>query len=143
MAYPEHLNRWLVLVEWLLAVPHLIIVGLLVGGSSAASTQQNEWAYRSSGGPITLLALVAVVMLAFSGNYPRSLFDLLMGLNRWVCRVWAYMILMTDEYPPVPAGRRRRRSDDRPGLAGSARKSPLTRAATQVSRFGGEDQWRQ
>jgi len=86
VAYPEHLNRWLVLVKWLVAVPYLIIVGLLVGGSSAASTQQNEWAYRSSGGPITLLALVAVVMLAFSSSYPRSLFDLLMGLNRWVCR---------------------------------------------------------
>jgi len=43
-----------------------------------------------------------------------------MGLS-----VWAYGILMTDEYPPVPAGRRRRRSDDHPGLAGSARKSPL------------------
>lgn len=91
---------WLVLVKWLLAVPHLIIVGLLVGGSTAASTQQNEWAYRSSGGLITLLALVAAVMLAFSGSYPRGLFDLLMGFNRWVCRVWAYVMLMTDEYPP-------------------------------------------
>ena len=100
VAYPEHLNRWLVLVKWLLAIPHLIIVGLLVGGSSAGAAQHGTWAFRSSGGLISILALVAVVILAFSGNYPRGLFDLLMGLNRWVYRVWAYVMLMTDEYPP-------------------------------------------
>jgi len=100
VAYPEHLNRWLVLVKWLLAVPHLIIVGILVGGGSAGSSQQSDWAFRSSGGLLSILALVAVVIFAFSGNYPRGLFDLLMGLNRWVYRVYAYMMLMTDEYPP-------------------------------------------
>jgi hypothetical protein len=99
VAYPEHLNRGLMLVKWLLAVPHLIIVGLLVGGSSGASWQQNQWAFRSSGGLIAILAFVAAVILTFSGNYPRGLFDLLMGLNRWVYRVYAYVMLMTDEYP--------------------------------------------
>ena len=32
VAYPERLNRWLWLVKWLLAIPHLILVGLFVGG---------------------------------------------------------------------------------------------------------------
>ena len=29
VAYPEHLSRGLVLVKWLLAIPHLVIVGLI------------------------------------------------------------------------------------------------------------------
>jgi len=99
VAYPEHLNRWLVLVKWLLAVPHLLIVALLVDVTVSTSMQQEGWASWGAWGLISILALVSVLMLAFSSTYPRGLFDLLMGLNRWVYRVWAYMMLMTDEYP--------------------------------------------
>jgi hypothetical protein len=101
VAYPTNLNRWLVLVKWFLAIPHLIVVGILVGGSSSAWTQQKGWSNNGyTIGLTTILALVAVVILAFNSKYPRDVFDLLMGLHRWVYRVEAYMMLMTDEYPP-------------------------------------------
>ncbi|MGY3334154.1 hypothetical protein ACVW0K_000253 [Streptomyces filamentosus] len=53
-----------------------------------------------SGGLVTLLAVIAGFTLAFTSRYPRDLFDLVVGLNRWVLRVAAYASLMTDVYPP-------------------------------------------
>ena len=88
--YPHRLSRGLVLVKWwLLALPQLLIVAVLAGGSGL-----------HFGNVIGLLALVAAVMLAATGTYPREVFDLLMGFNRWCYRVLAYVALMRDEYPP-------------------------------------------
>jgi hypothetical protein len=47
-----------------------------------------------------LLVFIAGLILLFTGVYSRGLFDLLMGLNRWIYRVVAYVSLMRDEYPP-------------------------------------------
>ncbi len=90
IAYPERLSRGLVLVKWwLLAIPHLIIVGLFQGG------------YEGSGGGLVLiLAIIAAVILLFTGRYPKDIFKLVVGMNRWSYRVYAYVALMTDKYPP-------------------------------------------
>jgi hypothetical protein len=102
--YPEHLSRGLVLVKWwLLALPHYLVVGLLTGSGTYVvwQTDTGDWATRSSGpGLIGLLVLVAVVVLLFRGRYPRGIFDLVLGLDRWVLRVAAYAGLLTDAYPP-------------------------------------------
>ena len=83
--YPDveqDLNRWLPLVKWLLAIPHVIVLAFL-------------W-----------IALVVVVIVAwfailFTGRYPRGIFAFVVGVLRWSLRVEAYAFLLTtDRYPP-------------------------------------------
>lgn len=97
--YPRSLSRGLVLVKsWLLALPQLLIAVVFTGIPFWIPVDM-PWS-MAAGGLLGLLTLAAMVVLLFSGRYPRSLFDLIMGLNRWVYRVLAYVLLMTDEYPP-------------------------------------------
>ena len=89
--YPRKLSRGLVLVKWwLLAIPHYILVGVFQGGYGG----------RGGGGLTFYLAIIAAIALLFTGKYPKDIFKLVMGFNRWSYRVAAYASLMTDDYPP-------------------------------------------
>jgi hypothetical protein len=79
---PNDLNRWMPLVKWLLAIPHYIVLGFLA-----------------------IAAFFAVVIAWFAilatGQYPRGLFDFVVGVGRWGLRLNAYaFLLVTDRYPP-------------------------------------------
>jgi hypothetical protein len=112
--YPERLSRGLVLVKWwLLAIPHYVIVAIFMG---SWTWPQTWWptsvadildVSAAGGWPglIGILVLVAGVVLLFRGRYPREIFELVVGLNRWALRVAAYAALMRDEYPPFRLGR--------------------------------------
>lgn len=83
--YPNahaELNPWLPFVKWLLVIPHLIVLAFV-----------DIAAY--------FCFVIAWFAIIFTGRYPRSLFDFVVGVKRWQLRViWYALLLSTDRYPP-------------------------------------------
>jgi hypothetical protein len=122
--YPRHQRRGLPLIGWWLAgIPQYIVVGIFLGGGGTSIWTASGDAGAGSGwiGLVGLLVLVGAIVLLFRGEYPRSIFDLVLGLDRWVLRVVAYAAVMTPEYPPfrVDGG------EDDPGEAVGITPAPL------------------
>jgi hypothetical protein len=83
--YPDvknELDRFMPLIKWFLAIPHYIVLAFLAVGAVFA-------------------VIFAWFAILFSGQYPRGLFDYVVGVGRWGLRVNAYaLLLVTDRYPP-------------------------------------------
>lgn len=79
--YPEHSSRLLIFVRGILAIPHFIVLMFL--GIGAAFALIGVW-----------------FAVLFTARFPRGIFNFLVGLLRWSHRVWAYLLFMTDKYPP-------------------------------------------
>jgi len=83
-AYPDatKLDRLLPIVKWFLAIPHWFVLAFLWLGA-------------------VVCVIIAWFAILFTGRYPRSLFDFVVGVMRWTLRVEAYaFLLITDRYPP-------------------------------------------
>jgi len=101
VAEPGDLSRVKVLFKWwLLALPHYVVLAFISGWGVSAWVADDGTTWSAGGGLLGVLALITGCFMLFTRRYPKGLFDLTMGLNRWVYRVIAYIALMTDVYPP-------------------------------------------
>jgi len=89
--YPERSSRWLVLARFFLG---WLYVGIPHGIFALA---------------YSFLSFFVVIFCYFAilikGTFPLRLFDFLLRYNRYLNRVIAYSLSMTDKYPPF-SGRR-------------------------------------
>ncbi len=79
--YPEEMNRWLPLIKWLLAIPHIIVLLFLFIA-------------------LYFVYIIAFFAILFTKRFPRGLFEFAVGVHRWNYRVSLYSSLLRDEYPP-------------------------------------------
>ena len=77
----RHITRWRPLVQWLLAIPHLLIANVL----------------RSLRQVLTLIILFTVL---FTERIPRPLFDMIAMTYRYEWRALSYAMFLHEDYPP-------------------------------------------
>jgi len=76
-----HITRWRPLVQWLLAIPHLMIA------SALRSLRQ-------------VLTLISFFTVLFTEQIPRPLFDAIAMTYRYEWRAMSYALFMHEDYPP-------------------------------------------
>ncbi|MBT8239723.1 MAG: DUF4389 domain-containing protein [Acidimicrobiia bacterium] len=78
---PEKMANWRPLVQWILAIPHLLIAGALEYVSGA-------------------LAIVSWFVILFTGRLPKDLADFQIMILRYTTRAELYSGFLYEEYPP-------------------------------------------
>jgi hypothetical protein len=95
--YPDRpLNRVATLLRPFVAIPILVILGLVAGGSYEWRPDPGTTVAVTGGG---MLVLPTVLMIVVRRKYPRWWFDFNRELARFVARVYAYIALLDDRYP--------------------------------------------
>ena len=49
---------------------------------------------------VFVVQIVAWFAILFTGQFPKDLYDFVLGFKRWQMRVQCYLFMLTDEYPP-------------------------------------------
>ncbi len=93
--YPDRpLNRLTTFFRLVVAIPILIVVGLLEGSGYGYSGGRT-----AAVGAAGLVVLPALLLILFRQKYPRWWFDWNLELMRFSARVGVYLALMDDRYP--------------------------------------------
>ena len=77
----RHITQWRPLVQWLLAIPHLMIASALQGLRQ-------------------VLTLISLFTVLFTKRIPRPLFDAIVMTYRYEWRAMSYALFMHEDYPP-------------------------------------------
>jgi hypothetical protein len=77
----RRITRWHPLVQWLLAIPHLIVADVL-------STLRH------------VLTLISFFTVLFTERIPRPLFDMIATTYRYEWRALSYALFLHEDYPP-------------------------------------------
>lgn len=94
--YNNKSNRATVFLRLLLALPILTILILLLEAHLAQSNNANTNVMQIGGG---FLFFPIMLMIVFRQKYPKWWFDWICELVKFSCRIAAYMMMLTDNYP--------------------------------------------
>jgi Domain of unknown function (DUF4389) len=92
-------NRWITLFRIFLAVPALIVAGLLAGSSSFSAGRAGGAAASFAGGFVATLAILSWFASLVRASEPRGLRDATAYALRYVGQLDAYLFCLTDRYP--------------------------------------------
>jgi hypothetical protein len=94
--YPDRkLNRLTTFFRIFMVIPIAIILALLIG----MSTNWGDGGWNAQYGAVGLVVIPTILMLLFRKKYPRWWFDWNLALTKFSTRVYAYILLLRDEYP--------------------------------------------
>jgi hypothetical protein len=99
VAYPDRdLNRATTFFRIFVAIPIVIVLGAIDGGSSYSSHAGHySWSFAAGAGGV--LVFGPLLMILFRQKYPRWWFDWNLQLARFSSRVAVFLALMDDTYP--------------------------------------------
>jgi len=103
--YQDKLSRVTTIFRVILAIPILIVLGILTSGSDTVIQTVNETGevvsdtVNTGVGIVGSLFLVTLLLILFRKRYPKWWFDFVLALNRFSLRISAYIALLTDKYP--------------------------------------------
>jgi hypothetical protein len=98
VAYPDReLNRVTTFFRIFVAIPILIVLGAVDGGTNYTHAGHYAWSFSAGAGGTLVFA--PLLLILFRQKYPRWWFEWNQQLMRFSARVGVFLALMDDEYP--------------------------------------------